>query len=111
VLKRQFITDAAGNPIGVILPLEEHTLVADTLEQRLTALLDDKLRQMEQATHDPLFMADLAETMAAFEYTDAEWWEQAVEHQSSFGRGSNSLDGLVVVGVQKLSGRFLRRPT
>jgi hypothetical protein len=51
-------------------------LVAGTLEQRLTALLDDKLRQMEQTTHDPLFMADLAETMVAFEYTDAERWER-----------------------------------
>ncbi len=76
VLKRQFITDAAGNPIGVILPLEEYALVADTLEQRLTAQLDDKLRQMEHAAHDPLFLADLAEAMAAFEYADAEWWEQ-----------------------------------
>ncbi len=75
VLKRQFISDAAGNPVGVILPLEEYTLVADTLDQRLTALLDDKLRQMEQASHDPLFKADLEETMAAFEYADAEWWE------------------------------------
>ena len=76
VLKRQFITDAAGNPIGVILPLEEYTLVADTLEQRLTAQLDDKLRQMEQAIHDKLFMADLEETMAAFASADAEWWEE-----------------------------------
>ncbi len=76
VLRRQFITDAAGNPIGVILPLEEYTLVADSLDQRLTAQLDAKLRQIEQAIHDPLFMADLEETMAAFEYTDAEWWEQ-----------------------------------
>lgn len=76
VLKRQFITDGSGNPIGVILPLEEYTLVADTLEQRLSAQMDDKLRQMEQASHDPLFMADLEETMAAFEHPDAEWWEQ-----------------------------------
>ena len=76
VLKRQFITDAAGNPIAVILPLAEYTLVADTLDERLTAQLDDKLRQMEHAPHDPLFMTDLAETMAAFEHADAEWWEQ-----------------------------------
>ena len=76
VLKRQLITDTAGNPIGVILPMEEYTLVADTLEQRLTAQLEDKLRQIEQAPHDPLFMADLEETMVAFEHVDAEWWEQ-----------------------------------
>ena len=91
MLRRQLITGAAGNPISVILPLEEYMLVAGTLEQRSTALLDDKLRRMEQATHDPLFMADLAETMVAFEYTDAEWWKQAVEHQSSSGHGSNPL--------------------
>lgn len=72
VLRRQFITDASGNPIGVILPLEEYTLVADTLDQRLTDQLDDKLRQIEQAPHDPRFMADLEETMVAFGYVDAE---------------------------------------
>ena len=76
MLRRQLITGAAGNPIGVILPLEKYMLVAGMLEQRSTSLLDDKLRQMEQATHDPLFMADLTETMAVFEYTDAKWWEQ-----------------------------------
>ena len=76
VLKRQFITDTAGNPIGVILPLEEYSLVADTLEQRLAARLDDRLRQMEQAPGDALFMADLQETMAAFAAPDGEWWEQ-----------------------------------
>jgi len=76
VLKRQFISDGAGNPIGVILPLEEYTLVADVLEQRLTEQIEDKLRQMEQATHDPLFIADLEEVLAAFEYADGEWWEQ-----------------------------------
>jgi hypothetical protein len=76
VLKRQYITDASGNPIGVILPLEEFTLVADTLEQRLATQLDEKLRQLEQAPHDPLFMADLDETMAAYESVDAEWWER-----------------------------------
>jgi hypothetical protein len=35
VLKRQFITDASGNPVGVILPLEEYALVEETLKQRL----------------------------------------------------------------------------
>ncbi len=62
----------------MILPLEEYELVADTLEQRLTAQLDDKLRRMEQAAHDPLFMADLKETMAAFEHVDVEWGESHV---------------------------------
>ena len=76
VLKRQFIADAAGNPIGVILPLEEFALVKRILEQRFPTLSEaDKLAQMEQAASDPLFMADLRETMSAFADADAEWWE------------------------------------
>jgi len=76
VLKRQFITDAAGNAIGVILPLEEFVLVKEMLEQRSqTPNEADKLAQMEQAANDPLFMTDLQETMSAFAEVDAEWWE------------------------------------
>ena len=75
-LKRQFITDVAGEPIGVILPLEEYSLVADILDRRLDAEVDEKLRQMERAPADPLFIADLTDTMAVFEHVDAEWWEQ-----------------------------------
>jgi len=78
ILKRQFITDADGKPIGVILPVEEFDLVAETLEQRLTAQQTDaRVRQIEAAVRDPLFLADLAETMAAFRHADSEWWEQA----------------------------------
>jgi hypothetical protein len=73
VLKRQFITDAAGNPIGVILPMEEFALVKEMLEQRSqTSSEIDKLAQMEQAANDPLFMADLRETMSTFAEIDAE---------------------------------------
>jgi hypothetical protein len=78
ILKRQFITDAAGNPIGVILPIEEFSLVEEILTQHLRppALTEaDKLDQMEQAANDPLFMADLQDTMEAFAEVDAEWWE------------------------------------
>jgi hypothetical protein len=76
VLKRQFITDTAGNPVGVILPLEEFALVKDVLEQQPQTLSkSDKLDRMEQAARDPLFMADLRETMSAFAEADAEWWE------------------------------------
>jgi hypothetical protein len=76
ILKRQFITDAAGNPIGVILPLEEYALVKEMLEQRSALPSEaDKLDQMAQAVHDPLFMADLHEAMSAFAEADAEWWE------------------------------------
>jgi len=76
VLKRQFITDAAGSPVGVILPLEEFVLVEEILDQRFpTPNEANKLDQMKQAARDPLFMADLHETMAAFAGVDAEWWE------------------------------------
>jgi hypothetical protein len=33
-LRRQYITDADGTPIGVILPMDEFALVRDILEQR-----------------------------------------------------------------------------
>ncbi len=78
ILKRQFITDAAGKAIGVILPIEEFSLVEEILARRLRppALTEaDKLDQMEQAANDPLFMADLQDTMEAFAEVDAEWWE------------------------------------
>ena len=79
ILKRQFITDASDNPIGVILPLDEFALVRNILE-RYRPLLGpaqaaDPLAQMEQAANDPLFLADLHETMAAFAVADAEGWE------------------------------------
>ncbi len=77
VLKRQFITDAAGDPIGVILPLEEFALVEEILAQRpATASEAARLDQMAQAVLAPPFVADLRETMAAFAGVDAEWWER-----------------------------------
>lgn len=76
-LKRQFITDASGNPIGIILPLDEFALVRDILERyrSSTVLISDPLAQMEQAANDPLFLADLRETMTAFAAVDDEDWE------------------------------------
>jgi hypothetical protein len=77
ILKRQFITDADGNPIGVILPMEEYALIEEILEQQLSdPRLDEKIALIEQAANDPLFIADLHETMDAFTRVDAEWWEQ-----------------------------------
>jgi hypothetical protein len=76
VLKRQFIIDTAGNPVGVILPLEEFALVKEILEQSFPTTTEaDKLDQIEQAAKDALFMADLHETMSAFAEVDAEWLE------------------------------------
>jgi hypothetical protein len=81
LLKRQYITDEMGNPIGVILPLNEFALVKDILEQRVPSSTDESesdgelLRQIELAATDPLFLADLQETMTAFAHVDTEWWE------------------------------------
>lgn len=76
VLKRQFITDSAGKRVGVILPLEQFALVEQMLEEQFPTTNDvEKLERMRQAAHDPLFLADLNETMSAFAEADAEWWE------------------------------------
>ena len=76
VLKRQFITDAAGNPVAVILPLDQFALVEEILEQQFPATNDvEKPERMRQAADDPYFLADLRETMSAFAEADAEWWE------------------------------------
>ena len=76
VVKRQIIRDAEDNPIAVILPIDEFALVKDLLDQRSRTKADmDKLAKMRQAAKDPLFLADLRETMSAFEDADAEWWE------------------------------------
>jgi hypothetical protein len=56
VLKRQFIIDAAGSPIGVILPLEEFAVVEEILEQHFPAANEmRKLELMERAANDPLY--------------------------------------------------------
>jgi hypothetical protein len=76
VLKRQFITDAKGNPVAVILPLEQFAAVEEILEQRFPFADDaDKIERMQQAARDPRFLADLQETMSAFGQVDGEWWE------------------------------------
>jgi hypothetical protein len=76
VLKRQFIRDAAGNPVGIILPLEEFALVDEVLKQRLEVpSIEDKLSKMKKAANDALFMDDLREAMIAFEEADAEMAE------------------------------------
>lgn len=76
-IQRQFITDAAGTPIGVILPMADYVQVKDILPVvALTINPEDvQLRLMQQAATDPLFLADLQATMADFAHVDAEWWE------------------------------------
>lgn len=73
LLKRQFITDAAGNRIGVILPIEEYSLIEEALDQVTSSPNESaKLALMDQAADDPLFMADLREAMSDFAKIDAE---------------------------------------
>jgi hypothetical protein len=76
VLKRQLITDAEGNPIGVIVPIEEYLMIEHSLPQEgVKDVQTDKLKRMKQALNDTLFMADLHETMHSFSTVDREWWE------------------------------------
>lgn len=75
-LKRQFITDVTGKPIGVIIPWEEFAMVDALLQQQSATGEAEKIARMEQAAQDYLFMADLRETMQDFANVDAEWWEQ-----------------------------------
>ncbi len=75
-LKRQFITDAAGEPIGVILPIEEYQLVEGMLSERANRSDEDaRLALVRGAMSDPAFVADLEDTMHAFRFVDAEWPE------------------------------------
>ncbi len=39
----------------------------------------EKLRLIEQAASDLLFLADLREVMNDFKHVDAEWWEQKAQ--------------------------------
>jgi hypothetical protein len=71
-LKRQFITDVTGQPVGVIVPLEEFALVEAMLRQQQGVTTEvEKIAQMEEAIQDDLFMADLSEAMDAFAHVDS----------------------------------------
>lgn len=76
-IQRQFITDNEGSLIGVILPIEEYWLVENLLREKplLPPSPEDKLQLLEQAATDPLFLADMEETMLAFAEIDGEGWE------------------------------------
>ncbi|MEZ4635264.1 MAG: hypothetical protein R2856_09890 [Caldilineaceae bacterium] len=66
-IKRQFITDSDGNPVAVILPIQEFALIEEALEKQTYARIeDDKLALILEAAQDPLYLADLDETMSAF---------------------------------------------
>lgn len=74
-LQRQYITDADGHKIGVILPIQEWEKVREALDMPAKET-HSQVREITQAANDPLFMEDLRETMEAFETTDSEWWER-----------------------------------
>lgn len=80
---KQFIVDDQGRQIGVILPIEDYNYVEPLLrqhEQRRRHIIhgteEERLRMIEQAANDPLFLADLQEVMSDFANVDAEWWER-----------------------------------
>lgn len=82
-ISKQFITDKQGRQLGVILPIEDYLRVEPILRQyeqdHKDASLEteeEKLRLIEQAANDPLFLADSRDAMNDFKHADAEWWEQ-----------------------------------
>lgn len=81
-LSRQFIRDAEGRPIAVILPIEEYALIEPILEGH-DQNEARKIQEIELAANAPLFLADLEETTAAFGATDTEWWQRARTGRSS----------------------------
>lgn len=76
-IQRQFITDNEGELVGVILPIAEYRLIENFLQATpfSTSSTESKLQLLKQAATDPLFLADLEETMSAFADIDEEWWE------------------------------------
>ena len=75
-IKRQVITDSEGKPVAVILPIQEFALIEDVLDKQIRNRTEDEsIALMREAIHDPLFLADLNETMSAFQAADIEDWE------------------------------------
>lgn len=74
LLQRQFINDSTGNPVAVILPIEEYAALRPLLEQGELET-QQKIAEMELAANDPFFLADLADVMNAFAAADGDWWE------------------------------------
>ncbi len=72
--RQQFITDTQGNAVAVILPIEEYQRIAPLLQRKGNSE-QEKLALLKQAAQDPLFFADLQESMNDFKQVDSEWWE------------------------------------
>lgn len=64
-LRQQFITDTQGNTVGVFLPIEDYRRIAPFPQQK-DDQEQEKLTLLNQASQDPLFLADLQESMNDF---------------------------------------------
>ena len=73
-LKRQYITDADGTPVGVILPMDQFALVKDWLEQ----LFPDATEIKQETQTD----------MVSRTIRDAEFFEMWADREDMAGRSS-----------------------
>ena len=86
----QYITDCSGTRKAVLLDFDVWQKIIQILPDLLWTETDEaispsmsdeselqcKIAQIREAPNDPLFMADLQETMSDFSHVDSEWWER-----------------------------------
>ena len=71
----QFVTDADGNKVAVILPIKEYEEMLEDLQipNRSTPPgLEEKLAAMREAASDELYLSDMDEVADDFKHADAE---------------------------------------
>jgi hypothetical protein len=87
VLKRQFITDAEGNPVGVILPLEEFVLVEDLLEQHfptsVAPTVGEQAKRTEHSVREAEYFGMWADRQDMQGLSSREWLERLRSQQWS----------------------------
>ncbi len=87
LLKRQFITDAEGNPVGVILPLEEFALVEDLLEQHFPTSGEttkgQRAEPLERSVRDAEYFGMWADREDMRGLSSREWLERLRSQQWS----------------------------
>jgi hypothetical protein len=85
ILKRQFITDKEGNPVGVILPLEEFALVEDILEQQFPTSEEagkgEEAGPAERSVRESEYFGMWAEREDMQGLSSREWLERSRSHQ------------------------------
>ncbi len=54
--------------------MKEYKLIENLLDESMQEE-ERMLKEIEASVNDPLFMADLTETMESFKTIDNEWWE------------------------------------